>query len=102
LSVLIVTLHSVTDWAWFGTNDTTVLPVVLHGCRTWSSALKVETVCSPETLVSTYKFTWRYYPEDQHRRLHRRENLKSHHTAVLGRCLVSADATEEIHNWYLL
>jgi hypothetical protein len=41
-----------------------------------SSALKMEAVCSSETLVSTYKSTRRYYPEDQHRHLHRSENLK--------------------------
>jgi hypothetical protein len=33
--------------------------------------------CSIETLVSTYKSTWRHKPE-QHRHLHRRENLRSH------------------------
>jgi hypothetical protein len=38
--------------------------------------LKMETICFSETLVFTYKSTRRYYPEDQHRRLHRRENLK--------------------------
>jgi hypothetical protein len=40
----------------------------------------METVgqCFSETLVSTYKSTRRYNPEDQH--LHRRENLKSHNT----------------------
>jgi hypothetical protein len=31
-----------------------------------SSALKLEVVCSTETLVSTYKSTRRYYPEEQH------------------------------------
>jgi hypothetical protein len=30
-----------------------------------SSALKKEAVCSSETLISTYKSTWRYNPEDQ-------------------------------------
>jgi hypothetical protein len=38
----------------------------------------METVCFSETLVSTYKSTRRYNPEDQHRHLRRRENLKSH------------------------
>jgi hypothetical protein len=47
-----------------------------------SSALKMETVFFPETLVSTYKSTWRHNPEDEHRRLYRRENLRSHITAV--------------------
>jgi hypothetical protein len=38
--------------------------------RTWKygSALKMETVCSSEMLVSTYKFTRRYNP-DQHQRM---------------------------------
>jgi hypothetical protein len=40
-------------------------------------ALKMEAVCSSETLLSTYKSTRRYNPKDQHRHLHRRENLKS-------------------------
>jgi hypothetical protein len=31
-----------------------------------------------ETLVSTYKSTRRYNPEDEYLHLHRRENLKSH------------------------
>jgi hypothetical protein len=42
-----------------------------------SSALKIEAICSSETLVSTYKSIWHFYPEDQHRHLHRRESLKS-------------------------
>jgi hypothetical protein len=37
-----------------------------------------EAVCSSETLVSTYKSTRRYSPEDQHRHLHFHQNLKSH------------------------
>jgi hypothetical protein len=28
--------------------------------------LKVDTVCFPETLVSTYKSTWRHHPEQLH------------------------------------
>jgi len=39
------------------------------------AALKMETVCFLETLVSIYRSTWRHNQED-HR--HRRENLKSH------------------------
>jgi hypothetical protein len=38
----------------------------------------METVCFSETLLSTCKSTRRYNPEDQHRILHRRENLNSH------------------------
>jgi hypothetical protein len=41
------------------------------------SALKTETVCFSETLVSIYKSTRRCNLEDQHWHLHRRENLKS-------------------------
>jgi hypothetical protein len=42
---------------------------------------KMETVCFSETSVSTYKTARRHNPEEQHRHLHRRENLKSH---ILG------------------
>jgi hypothetical protein len=35
-------------------------------------------LCSSEMLVSTYKSTRRNTPEDQHRRLQIRENLKCH------------------------
>jgi hypothetical protein len=31
-------------------------------------------LCFSETLVSTYKSSWRRYPEEQHRYLRRREN----------------------------
>jgi hypothetical protein len=41
--------------------------VGLLGCNAvWSSALKIEAVCSTKTLVSAYQFTRRYKPEDQH------------------------------------
>jgi hypothetical protein len=40
------------------------------------SALKMEAVCSSETFVSTYKSTWHYKPEDQHRHLHHHKNLE--------------------------
>jgi hypothetical protein len=33
------------------------------------SALKMETACFSETLVSTYKSTQRYNPEEQHRHI---------------------------------
>jgi hypothetical protein len=47
--------------------------------RGQTSALKMEAVCSsPERLVSTYKSTRRYSPEEQHRHLRHRKNLKSH------------------------
>jgi hypothetical protein len=38
----------------------------------------MEVECSSETLVSTYKSTWRYNPDNQHWHLHGRENLKCH------------------------
>jgi hypothetical protein len=41
------------------------------------SALKMETVCFPEMLLSTHESTRRHNPEE-HRHLHRRENDKSH------------------------
>jgi hypothetical protein len=43
-----------------------------------SSRVKMEAVCSPETLVPTDKCTRCNSPEDQHRHLHRRQILKSH------------------------
>jgi hypothetical protein len=33
----------------------------------FNEALKMETVCFSETLLSTYMFTWRYNLEDQHK-----------------------------------
>jgi hypothetical protein len=33
-----------------------------------SSALKMEAVCSSETVVSTHKLTWHYNPQYQHRK----------------------------------
>jgi hypothetical protein len=42
-----------------------------------SSGMKMEAVCSSETLVAIYKSIWRKYPEDQHRHFHR-QNLESH------------------------
>jgi hypothetical protein len=38
----------------------------------------MEAVCSSETKVSTYESTRRHNPEEQHRQLHHRENLKYH------------------------
>jgi hypothetical protein len=40
--------------------------VTLCGLVGRASALKMETVCFSETLVSTYKSTWHYNPEDKH------------------------------------
>jgi hypothetical protein len=41
-------------------------------------ALKMEVVCFSETLVCIYESTRRHSPEERHRHLHRRENLRSH------------------------
>jgi hypothetical protein len=49
-------------------------PIHCSNCRCWSSALKLEAVCSSEMLVSTYKSTC----EDQPQHLHHRKNLKAH------------------------
>jgi hypothetical protein len=38
----------------------------------------MEAVFSAEILVSASESTWPYKPEDQHRHLRRRENLKTH------------------------
>jgi hypothetical protein len=43
------------------THSTEDVDVALMGC------IATETVCSSETLVSTYKFTRCHNPEDQHR-----------------------------------
>jgi hypothetical protein len=45
--------------------------------------LKMEAVYSSETLVSTYNSVRRYNPEDRHRHLHHRENLKSQTVQML-------------------
>jgi hypothetical protein len=47
-----------------------------------TSELKMEAVCSTETLVTTYKSTRRHNPEDCHGRLRRLENLKSYRPIV--------------------
>jgi hypothetical protein len=58
----------------------------------------METVCSSETLVSTYKTTQRFYPEDQHRHIHRRENLKSYISEILQKR--TFDATTDYYYYY--
>lgn len=40
--------------------------------------LKMVTLCTSETFVSTFKSTRRYYPEDKNLHLHRSDNLKCH------------------------
>jgi hypothetical protein len=52
--------------------DKEELNVDLLGCE----ALKMDSVCSSETLVFTYMSTCRYNPEGQHH--HRRQNSKLH------------------------
>jgi hypothetical protein len=54
-----------------------------------SSAVKMEAVCSSETLVSPYKSTWLYSSEDQHGHRHCHENFKSLFTARLTSFLSS-------------
>jgi hypothetical protein len=44
----------------------------------------MEAARTSETLVNFYQTTRRYNPEDSHLRTHRRENLKSYVTNVLG------------------
>jgi hypothetical protein len=39
----------------------------VHACVLGINALKMEAILSSETLISTYKYTRRYYPEDQYR-----------------------------------
>jgi hypothetical protein len=58
-------------WGSHGGED---LDVVILGCDAVfpSSGLKMDTVCSSETLVSTYDSTRCYSPEDRRRRLHLR------------------------------
>jgi hypothetical protein len=48
-------------------------------CKENPSVLRMEAVCSPEKLVSTYKSTLCYNPEDQHRHLHCRENFRAYY-----------------------
>jgi hypothetical protein len=45
-------------------------------------ALRMETACFSETLVSTYESIWRQSPRHYHRHL-RRENLRSHDGSVV-------------------
>jgi hypothetical protein len=40
-----------------------------------ASALKMEAVCSSETLVPTYKSTWHHNPENHNQHIHRLDNL---------------------------
>jgi hypothetical protein len=42
--------------------------------------LKVEALCSPETLVTTHKATWCYSQEKDHLQFHNREKVRPHLT----------------------
>jgi hypothetical protein len=53
------------------------IELIDNSIQWWASGMNMEAVCFSATLVSTDKSTRRYNPEDQHRHLHRRENLKS-------------------------
>jgi hypothetical protein len=52
------------------------VPTFRRNTMPQSSALKMEAVCSSETLVPTYKSTRRHNPENHNQQLHRRENLR--------------------------
>jgi hypothetical protein len=46
-----------------------VLTAVKMSMFSFLAALKIDAVCSSETLISSYKPTWRYKSEDQHRQI---------------------------------
>jgi hypothetical protein len=48
--------------------------------------MMMEAARTSETLVNFYQTTWRYNPEDNHLRIHRRENLKSYYNTQGLRC----------------
>jgi hypothetical protein len=52
------------------------------------SGLRMKEMYFSETSVSTYKFTRRQNPEDQHRQLHRRKNPKSHEVVKVSNFIV--------------
>jgi lysylphosphatidylglycerol synthetase-like protein (DUF2156 family) len=55
-----------------------------------SSGLKMEALWSFETSVSLYKSLRSYYPEDNNRYLHCRENLKCHRKYAIFKNTFSA------------
>jgi hypothetical protein len=61
--------------------------------------LKMEAVCSSETLVSTYKSTWRYSPEDHHDNFHCRKNIKSHKVKIKFFSLSIKDCPQRPKGW---
>jgi hypothetical protein len=59
--------------------------------------LKMEAVCSPETLAHLHGATWRHKPEDHHRHIHCRENLRTHdedtcYTELMMKILVTQNS----------
>jgi hypothetical protein len=60
------------------TNGSEELAAAIFRAEIFTVNLKMDTVYSLETFVSTYKCSRRCNSEDQHRHLHRRVNLKSH------------------------
>jgi hypothetical protein len=60
---------------WFSHTMMTLFFWVVTPCRL---TLKMKTVCSSKTFVSTYEFTWHHNPEEEHRHPHRCDHLKSH------------------------
>lgn len=56
----------------WGSRSSEDVNVGLLGCNTvWTYAdINISAICSPETLVSTYKSTWHCNPEDQHQLTH--------------------------------
>jgi hypothetical protein len=52
--------------------------ITLVSCSAYSSALKMEAICSSETSVETQRTTRRYIPEDGTLHNHRCENLNSY------------------------
>jgi hypothetical protein len=65
-------------WLWLANpHGLALLLIPYKTCTSLTSGLRMEAVCSSETLESIYKSTWRNNPEDQHRHLHRHEDLGS-------------------------
>jgi hypothetical protein len=63
-----------------------------HTVSRFKNSLKMEVVCSSETLVSTYKSARRENSKDKHRRLHHREKIKYHGTGILSEDLLDLGA----------
>jgi hypothetical protein len=65
-----------------------------------SEELKIEATRSSETSATTYKTTRRPNPEDHHRHLYHRENLKSQ-TATVRACFISRSVKNNEEDYYL-